>query len=61
MELPSKPPPTDAAFDALVPELGCPNSLLIEDTRRAVELFRDLGGAEYQYRNDQESDDWLNS
>jgi FMN phosphatase YigB (HAD superfamily) len=61
VELPSKQPLWDAAFDALGPEFGYANSLLIEDTRREVELFRDLGGAAYQYRNDQEFDDWLNS
>ena len=57
MELPSKPRLSDVASDALGPEFGYSNSLLIEDTRRAVELFRDLGGAAYQYRNDQEFDD----
>ena len=61
VELPSKQPLWDAAFDALGPEFGYANSLLIEDTRREVELFRDRGGAAYQYRNDQEFDDWLNS
>ena len=61
VELPSKQPLWDAAFDALGPEFGYANSLLIEDTLREVELFRDLGGAAYQYRNGQEFDDWLNS
>jgi len=61
VELPSKQPLWDAAFDALGPEFGYANSLLIEDTRREVELFRDLSGTAYQYRNDQEFDDWLNS
>jgi FMN phosphatase YigB (HAD superfamily) len=61
VELPSKQPLWDAAFDALGPEFGYANSLLVEDTLREVELFRDLGGAAYQYRNGQEFDDWLNS
>jgi len=61
VELPSKQPLWDAVFDALRPEFGYANSLLIEDTRREVELFRDLGGSAYQYRTDQEFDDWLNS
>jgi len=61
VELPSKQPLWDAAFDALGPEFGYANSLLIEDTRREVELFRDLSGTAYQYRNDQEFDDCLNS
>ena len=61
VELPSKQPLWDAVFDALRPEFGYANSLLIEDTRREVELFRDLGSAAYQYRNGQEFDDWLNS
>ena len=61
VELPAKQPLWDAAFDALGPEFGYANSLLIEDTRREVELFRDRGGAAYQYRNDQEFDDWFNS
>ena len=61
VELPSQQPLWDAAFDALGPEFGYANSLLVEDTLREVELFRDLGGAAYQYRNGQEFDDWLNS
>lgn len=61
VELPSKQPLWDATFDALGPEFGYANSLLIEDTRREVDLFRDLSGTAYQYRNDQEFDDWLNS
>ena len=62
VELPlNHPPHWDAVFDALGPEFGYANSLLIEDTRREVDLFRDLSGTAYQYRNDQEFDDWLNS
>lgn len=60
-ELPSKQRLWDAAFDALGTEFGYANSLLIEDTRREVELFRALGGAAYRYRNDSDFSDWLGS
>lgn len=60
-ESPSKRPLWDAAFDALGPEFRYANSLLIEDTRREVELFRKLGGMAYRYRNDSDFNDWLAS
>jgi FMN phosphatase YigB (HAD superfamily) len=37
------------AFEALGPELGYHNSLLIEDSLGEVERFRSLGGLAYQY------------
>ena len=58
-ELPSKQPLWDAAFDALGPEFGYANSLLIEDTRREIELVRELGGSAYRYRNDPDFIGWL--
>jgi len=58
-ELPSKQPLWDAAFDALGTEFGYANSLLIEDTQREVELFRELGGTAYRYQNDSDFIDWL--
>ncbi len=61
VELPSKQTLWDAAFEALGSEFGYANSLLIEDTRREVELFRNLGGRAYQYHNDSEFNDWLDS
>ncbi|MDP6455453.1 MAG: hypothetical protein QF898_19400 [SAR202 cluster bacterium] len=61
VKLPSKQTLWDTAFEALGAEFGYANSLLIEDTRREVELFRNLGGAAHQYRNDSEFNDWLDS
>jgi len=60
-EHPSKQPLWDATFDNLGPEFGYANSLLIEDTRREVELFRKLGGTAYRYRNDSDFDNWIAS
>jgi FMN phosphatase YigB (HAD superfamily) len=60
-EHPSKQPLWDAAFDNLGSEFGYANSLLIEDTRREVELFRKLGGTAYRYRNDSGFDNWIAS
>ena len=47
------------AFERLGPEIGYPNSLLIEDSLNAVRAFRAARGYAHRYRGDEEFVAWL--